>query len=367
MDSTTQRDKRSFLRGRWAVVVALAAGLVAAWAAGAPWSGSGSVVASGSGSVAAAKGPGRLFSANGIWNHPLAPHSRIDPHSAQLVSSLVRDVKNGVPWIGTDTYSTPLYRAGPNQRRVRVALDNPNQAGRTSLQRAFNSVPIPPHAHPAGGSDRAMTVWQPSKDMLWEFWRARKQSGRWHATWGGAMKHVSQNPGYYTPKAWPGLAQLNWGTSASSLSVIGGTMLIRELRAGHIRHGLAMAIPNPRARQYSWPAQRTDGSGPPNAIPEGARFRLPANLDLSALHLPKFTLMMARAAKHYGIFVRDRGGGVGFFAQDPAGMHPDPYYGPHGLFHGRQPNQLLARFPWRKLRVLKMSLCTNQTRICRRR
>jgi hypothetical protein len=363
MVSPRHADKSSLRRGRWAAgALILTFGMLAvAWLAGGPWSASGPVGAH------AKASPNRLFSPNGVWNHSLAPTARIEPHSAQLVSGLVRAVQRGVPWIGTDTYSTPLYRVGPNQRRVRVALDNPNQAGRTSLQRAFNRVPIPPYAHPAGGTDGAMTVWQPSTDMLWEFWRARKQSGRWHATWGGGMKHVSQNAGYYTPKAWPGLAQLNWGTTASSLSVIGGTMLIRELRSGQIRHGLAMAIPNPRARQYSWPAQRTDGSGPPSAIPEGARLRLPPGLNLTTLHLPRFTLMMARAAKRYGIIVRDRGGGVGFFAQDPAGMRPDPYYGPHGLFGGRQPNQLLARFPWRKLEVLKMSLCADQFHLCRRR
>ncbi len=247
-----------------------------------------------------------------------------------------------------------------------MTLFQGNQAGRRSLQRAFRRVPIPRYARPAGGSDKHMTIWQPSTDMLWEFWQAHKERGKWHATWGGAMKHVSRNPGYYTPAAWPGLARLNWGSTASSLPVVGGTMLIRELRAGKIPHALAMIIPNPRARQYSWPAQRTDGSGPPGAIPEGARFRLPASVNLEALHLPRPTLMMARAAQRYGLIVRDRSLGVGFFAQDPGGR-PNPYVGPHGLFGGRSPEQIMRRFPWRKLKLLKMSLCTDQSRICRQR
>jgi hypothetical protein len=316
--------------------------------------------------LAPARGAARLFAATSVWNHPLANDARIDPSSRRLVRGLVRDVNQGTPWIQTDSYSTPLYVVGSGQRRVHVALFEGNQAGRRTLQRAFRRVPIPRYAKPAGGGDAHMTVWQPSSDMLWEFWQARKRSGRWHATWGGAMKHVSRDPGYYTARAWPGLARLNWGSTASSLPVVAGTMLIHELRAGRIRHALAMVVPNPRARRYSWPAQRTDGSGPPGAIPEGARFRLPPNLDLETLHLPRITLMMARAAKRYGLIVRDRSAGVGFFAQDP-GAGRNPYVGAHSLFGGRSPTQILARFPWRRLQLLKMSLCTDQSRPCLRR
>jgi hypothetical protein len=313
----------------------------------------------------------RLFSPNSVWNKPLARKARIDSNSGRLVAGLVREVRRertaGTgPWIQTDSYSTPLYIVGPNKPRVRVALQDGNSAGRRSLQRAFNRVPIPPRARPAAGSDAHMTVWQPSTDRLWEFWQAHKRSGRWHATWGGAMRHVSSDPGYYTTHSWPG-SLLNWGSTASSLPVIGGTMRIKELKSRSIGHALAMVIPTARARQYSWPAQRTDGGGPRSKLPEGARLRLPAGLNLRRLHLPRIVLKMARAAKHYGMIVRDQSAGVGFFAEDPGPRRGDPYYGPHGLFGGTYPNKLLAHFPWGKLRLLKMSLCTNQSRLCRRR
>jgi hypothetical protein len=76
---------------------------------------------------------------------------------------------------------------------------------------------------------------------------------------------------------------------------------------------------------------------------------------------------MARAAKTHGIIVRDQSAGVGFFAQDPGPGGGDPYYGAGGLFGGQYPNKLLAKFPWGKLKVLKMSLCTDQSQLCRRR
>jgi hypothetical protein len=314
--------------------------------------------------------PPRLFSPSSVWNRPLTPNAPIDPNSAQLVAGLVNEVNRekaaGIgPWIQTDSYSTPLFIAKAGQRRVRVALDDPTASWRQGLQRAFNKVPVPSYARPAAGSDGHMTVWQPSTGKLWEFWRARKQSDGWHASWGGAMQHVQHSPGYYTTNSWPGLSEPNWGATATSLPVIAGTMLVRDLRSPWIRHALAVDLPAPASGRYSWPAQGSDGSGPPDSIPEGARLRIDPSVRLTRLHLPRITLMMARAVKRRGMIVRDQTGtAVGFFAQDPVGYKKDPYYGTGGAFGGQWPNKLLATFPWDKLEVLKMSICHDQSRPC---
>jgi hypothetical protein len=336
------------------------------------------VALSGSALAAGARGPGydglpRLFAPKSVWNRPLDRNAPIDPNSPQLIAGLLQEIdrerSGGTgPWIQTDSYSTPLYIAGPNQPRVKVALQDSGAEWRKALQQAFTRVPIPPNAQPAPGTDGHMTIWQPSKDTLWEFWQASKQADGWHASWGGAIQHVSESRGYYTTNSWPGLSQPNWGATATSLPVIAGTMTVRELRSPWIRHALALDLPAPRAGVYSWPAQRTDGHGPPSAIPEGARLRLPPHLNLRAMDLPRITLMMAQAVKRRGMIVRDQtGAAVGFFAQDPGGFKTDPYYGPSGVFGGQQPNQILARFPWDKLRVLKMSLCSNPARPCLQR
>ena len=150
------------------------------------------------------------------------------------------------PWIGTGSGSTPVYLVPATQRRVRVNLVDGGLHGRRTLQRAFASVPLPPDARPAPGTDRHLTVWQPSTDRLWEFFGARHDADGWHARWGGAIRRVSQSPGYYTGAAWPGAAR-NWGATASSLPVIGGTMLLDELKTGRIDHALAINLPAPRA------------------------------------------------------------------------------------------------------------------------
>jgi hypothetical protein len=306
----------------------------------------------------------RLFAADSVWNAPLPEDAALDPASATLVKTLVDTVAQnkaaGIgPWISV-AGTSPMYVVRKDQRSVRVRLDSaPWKAG---LRRAFRRVPIPPDAKPAAGPDGHLTVWQPSTDRLWEFFKARKQAGGWHADFGGAMTRVSRSPGYYNVRAWPGLSHASWGATATSLPVIAGTMMINELKAGVIPHALAMNIPFARSKVYSWPAQRTDGkSTDPNAIPEGARFRLDPTLDLSQLHLSPMARMMAEAAQRYGAIVRDQTGhAVSFFAENPVDRTSNPYLGKSGFYGARSPLPVLAEFPWEHLQVLKMSLRTGK-------
>ncbi len=161
------------------------------------------------------------------------------------------------------------------------------------------------------------------------------------------------------------MSKTYWGATATSLPAIAGTMLIKELRAKEIKHALAIALPAPRASSYAWPAQRTDGTGPSDAIPEGARLRLDPDLDLSSLDLPPLTLTMATAAQRYGMIVRDQThGAIGFFAQDPTQAKRNPYSGRKGLFGGQSPTDLLAAFPWDRLEIARMKLCPRNQRGC---
>jgi hypothetical protein len=305
--------------------------------------------------------PPRLFARGSVWNRPLLGDAPLDPSSASLVKKLRgileqnRAAATG-PWIQTNAGSTPLYVVPRDQPVVRVRLDA--GAWAKSLQRALDSVPIPPKAKPAAGPDRHMTVWQPSKDRLWELFKARKRDDGWHASFGGAIARVSVDRGYYTRRAWPGLSQPYWGATATSLPVIAGTMRLDELEAGVIPHALAMNIPYARRNVHSWPAQRGDGASPdPQAIPEGAHFRLDPRLDIDRLHLPRMTRMMAVAAQRYGIIVRDQTTvAVAFFAEDATPTGTNPYAGRRGLFGGHRPDQLLASFPWEHLQLLKMTL-----------
>ena len=308
-----------------------------------------------------AKARRQLFSPTSFWNRRLAADRATDPSSAALVAALAAEVAaeqqaDSGPWFATSETSTPLYRVKRSQRPVRVELDATGIRGEKALQRAFARVPIPPKAKPAAGPDGHMTIWQPSTDKLWEFWHARRGPDGWHADWGGAIRRVSESRGYYTPAAWPG-ATHNWGATASSLPVIGGTILARDLRAGRINHALALTVPAARAGTFAWPAQRTDGYGPATTLPEGARLRLDPQLNLRELKLPRLTRMIATAAQRYGLVVRDQTGqGIALFGEDRTPQRDDPF---RRYLSNRTPAELLGAFPWDRLQVLRMRLCTS--------
>jgi hypothetical protein len=365
-------SRRALLRAGLALVCVIASGYGAApplrpLAQRAPVSGArapASNARAARGAVAAKppKPPFRSFSPASFWNKPLAPDAPLAPDSSALVGQLDAQVaaletsKQG-PWINTRAWSVPVYTVAAKQPTVRVRLEG--AYGERALQRAWDAVPLPPTAQPALGKDAHLVVSQPASDRLWEFWHLAHTARGWSAAWGGAMRHVSRSGGVYSPLAWPG-AKPWWGASASSLSIAGGLITLEDLARGRIDHALAISVTDVRAGVYASPARRDDGqSTDPLSLPEGARLRLPASLDLDALHLPKLTLELARAAQRYGLVVRDRSYAIAFFAQDPIPTGAEPYAGPGGYFEGRYPTQLLASFPWSQLQALQLTLHPN--------
>ncbi len=295
--------------------------------------------------------PGRPFSPSSFWNRPLGADPTLSPLSTHYVAELVRQVHDYHPWMNTTSYSIPVYVVGRHQRTQHVTLDTWGP----DLQRAFDHVPIPRHALAAAGTDASMTVWQPSRNRLWDFWQMRKKHGRWNARWGGEMDDVSGNPGYFTHSG----QSSGWGATATGLPLLGGLVTFADLRRGYINHALAMALVETQWAKFSWPAQRTDGSSFTKGIfpiPEGMRFRLDPRLNIAALHLPKIDRMLAHAAQRYGIVVRDKAGSVVFYGQDPVTQAVNPW---PAAFGGQYPNQALAQFPWSHLQALapKMACC----------
>jgi hypothetical protein len=280
----------------------------------------------------------RFFAPSSVWNRRLPPRTPLAPDSGALVGELQRQVRSAGPWIATTRFSVPIVRAGKRQKRVRVTLDT----GYPPLQRDFASVPVPRGARPAPGTDKHLVVWQPSTDTMWEFWLMQRKADGWHARWGAKLRHVSRSAGINPSPT---------GATASGLPLVAGLMTLDELRRGRIDHALAVSLPSTRAAVAAWPATRTDGQDPRStAIPEGTRFRLDPRLDIDRLHLPRVVRAMAVAAQRYGIIVRDKAGAVVFYGQEPPRSRPRAY---HSVFRGAYPNQLLSRFPWSRLQVVR--------------
>jgi hypothetical protein len=310
----------------------------------------------------------RLFAATSVWNTPLASDAPVDPSSSTRLSTLVADirakeVRGQVPWPGTG--HTTFYTVGPNQPRVPVKLDTGSWGA--TLQVVLNKgVPIPDDAIPGEGTDAHLVIYQPSTDTMWEFWQAVRKGDGWHASWGGAMQQVSQNPGYYTNESWAGLPASNgwnWGATASSLPEVAGLITIDELRAGKIDHAIAVDVATACKIVFAFPAQLTDGQDPASStcIPEGARLRLDPSLDLSKYKLTPTARAVAVAAQKYGMIVRDiTWGTFQFDMETPQSKDPalSPYKRPDGVWGGQPGWVIFKNFPFESLQLMQMKTCT---------
>lgn len=292
------------------------------------------------------------FAADSFWYKPIPSTVPLNSNSANYVSEFLRQLHAyyGTVGINGAAYSTPVYTAGAAAPARPVAQWDCHNSGYIDpgLTRQWASVPIPAYAQPADGTDAEMTIYQPSTDRMWEFWRARQVGGQWQACWGGGMQSVSQNPGIWEPR---------YGAAATGLPFAPGQVTIHDLQSGVIRHVIGIALVDAeRANIFSWPANRSDGDNPqnaPNRIPEGLRFRLDPSINVDALPIHPVAKMVAKAAQTYGFVVWDKAGSISLRFQNPKDVtligQKNPY---PDLWNGTPTYQILAGIPWDKLQFL---------------
>ncbi|MFC5381892.1 hypothetical protein [Aquipuribacter nitratireducens] len=293
---------------------------------------------------------GYPFSADSLWREDVsdAPlHERSEALRDHLLASFA-DRYGGVASLNVWDYNNSYYVAEPGTPTTDVAFDDCQDKGYLpdGWDDQFAEVPIPEGAEPAEGRDRALSVYSPTTDQLWEFWRADEREGGWYACWGGRLDEVSESEGIFED---------GWGSTATGLSHTAGMVRIADVRAGRIEHAVALAIPEPATwKEYSWPAQRSDGwSDDPDAVPEGTRLRLDDDVDVEALDLHPVAEMIARAGQEYGFVVTDRADTLavttesGVPEQQATGQNPW-----EELLDGTPTYEVLADFPWDALEVL---------------
>ena len=153
---------------------------------------------------ASAQTPTRPFLSTSFWYQPIPRVVPLHPNSSNLVRDFLRqksEFYNNVD-IKTTSYSSPVYTVGQNVTPVTVKQWDCHGSGyfEKRFETDWSAVPIPAYALPANGTDAEMTIYQPSTNTMWEFWRARKTAaGGWEACWGGRMTNVPQNPGIWEP------------------------------------------------------------------------------------------------------------------------------------------------------------------------
>jgi hypothetical protein len=287
----------------------------------------------------------RFFKPESVWNSPLPAGAPLDPSSSSVVQDLVQQVGAAQPWLNTDAYSAPIYTVPAGLRRIPVTYDRSGVSPHPLVLDAFSSVPVPPDAKPAAGTDGHMVVWQPSTDTMWDFWVMHGQGDAWSASWGGKLEGVSGSEGVMRSPS---------GATASGLPLAAGMILLDEVRRGRIDHALAIGILGVRSEVFNPPANRTDGGGGNSQPPMGARFRLDPALDVPALGLPPLVRMMAEAAQRYGVIVRDKSGAVVFYGEDPTPTGSKNVY--QAALGGTGLGAAMSAFPWSHLQLIRMDL-----------
>ena len=297
----------------------------------------------------------RFFAKNSFWYTPLPNNVTLATNSDLLTEEFLRQKTKyfNTVTISPHDYSSPVYTVGANVKTVQVQHYDCMKQGYkidTNLMNQWSAVPIPEYAVPAGGRDSEMTIYQPSTDTIWEFWRAKKDviTGQWSGCWGGRLQNISSSDGTFTGK---------YGASATSIPFIGGQITAEELQSGVINHVIGLSLVELEHWDiFSYPAHRSDGSNPsgmPNRIAEGQRFRLDPNVNVDSLKMHPIGKIIAKAAQKYGFVVWDKSGSLSMRARNSLSYttigQDDPYV---KLWNGSPNYFIMNNFPWDKLQFL---------------
>ena len=145
-----------------------------------------------------------VFGPGSVWEHrvdalPVSEQSEVQV--AGLTGSLSK-LYGGIAAFNVYEYGMSWYTVSAAQERVTVRFDNCQDKPATPAELygpggQFVDVPIPDDAQPMAGTDGELTIYQPSTDTLWDFWRAARDNRGWRACWGGRIDKVSSGIGRF--------------------------------------------------------------------------------------------------------------------------------------------------------------------------
>lgn len=259
------------------------------------------------------------------WNIPIASlGAQINPSSQTYIDELLvpdRPLKSA-----TNAYTFPVYLVNSSQPGVTVRVANlfSNVTAPGVLVKEFTptlSIPFPPDAQAAAGTDGHIIVVNTQTGDEWGFWKGIKQAdGSWDVT-----------NGYHYNVNWNGEVPAGFGSRGAGLTYMAGLIRRCEASEGVIRHAIAFGYTFPcgaratgtcrtNGPEFVYPATKSDGKGDEAwAMPEGARLYIdppPTETELGTwCGADAMCRMMAQALTDYGMIVIDNAGDSKLYAE----------------------------------------------------
>lgn len=299
----------------------------------------------------------RLYSATSFWNKRLS-NEPIHQNSEGFIAELVAQSTNPPadwPTINIDKYTRPVFFVDTDIPRTKVYL--PKKSGSPNDIELQKGIRIPQNVMASGGDDGHLCIVDLVDGTEYDFWQFKFSNSlnRWESSDAGIIHDVMNSNGINP------IQNGHWNSAtATHLPLGGGLPMWEELKAGYISHGLALAIARPSSN-FVWPAQSGDGwyIGK-NAIPEGTRFRFPANIIINPVWCPLIKMLVI-ASRDYGITIVDKSTCLTFCIEDGKQYAPLGVVNKAAWAYGEikrlymndnHTYQIISQFPWSKLQVL---------------
>lgn len=223
----------------------------------------------------------RFFAADSPWNTRI-DGSGVDDRSSQMISQArerigvvqrngsdkldtQRRIVNEGVYINTERWTTAVVAGGQPTKLVCRQLVCGDGAETTVLN-------IPSDVDPDPRYDGWFTIFDISKPIAYDLWRARREDDG-TISYNFMRQWDLDGPGFQAPQ--------KVSARGSGLPLFAGLIRPKELQAGLINHALAISVPGPAQGVFVQPASSTDGNGRLTSLPEGARIRLKADVEVS--------------------------------------------------------------------------------------
>jgi hypothetical protein len=285
-----------------------------------------------------ASGFQRFFPASSFWNVPVPSSPRLNANSAPMIAWFVAHAR--FPNLVIGDYGVSVAEAHPTDPVHTV----PCTLYSCSLG-AFGAFRIPVTAKADPSADGHLAVYDPDSQREWGMWQARLAGGSWSASAGAAVSLLGDGVAPRSAGA---------GANAAGFPLLGGLVRPEEILQGHIDHALVFAIGSVKAGPAVCPAARNAGDGTDAyGFREGQKIQLDPAVDVDALLITRWQKVVLKAAQEYGMYLRDGGGTLGIYAENPLSRGYDAWAlagVPTESFFG-------SSVPWNKFRVIDAPDC----------